>query len=510
MTKHTRFAGIPALLTAALLAAACHDSISSDRSGLAVPMFDVVGPPNVVLDQKNGSFSESGTLLSMGFLPTNPHRGDAIIATFFWQGSSNIITSVTDHLSATGYPLVGNTYSLVEYVTDGGISMATYVATNVQHFPDAYNNPNGDSLLVVQATLSQPVTDGGVMLSAYTGVNAVYARALGAHKSASGSGSSTTIADPGAVGACTGALAYGVSMSSGLVTFAGPPGFTNVTTMSDAAIKGDGEYLVQGGGSNVRPQWTWDYTAQTPGTWLATALVLNPATNITLDQCIGTFSASGSMLIKGFNPTNPHNGDAIIATFFWLGSTNIIDSVTDVLTTAPYTPVGNTYTLVEYVTAGGRSMATYVATNVQNFPDGYSRPAQDSILAVRANLSQPVTDGGVLLSAWSGVHTVQAQALGAHSSASGSGSGQAIAHPGAITVGTGALAYGVTLSGLFGLGPPTGFASISTMSDASIKGDGEFGVQASTGSVDPQWTWVSDGSPISWLATVLALKPAGP
>src|SRR5213075_2462347 len=44
MTKHTTFAGIPALLTAALLAAACHDSISSDRSGLAVPMFDVVGP----------------------------------------------------------------------------------------------------------------------------------------------------------------------------------------------------------------------------------------------------------------------------------------------------------------------------------------------------------------------------------------------------------------------------------------------------------------------------------
>jgi hypothetical protein len=506
MSKQTTFAGIPAFLAAALLVTACRDSISVEHRGPALPMFDVVAP-NVGLDQKNGSFSESGTLLSMGFNPTNPHRGDAVIATFFWRGSTNIITSVTDHLSATGYPLVGNTYSLVEYVTAGGISMATYVATNVQNFPDAYNNPNGDSLLVVQATLSQPVTDGGVMLSAYTGVNAVYARALGAHKSASGSGSSTTIADAGAIGACSGALAYGVSMSSGLVGVAGPPFFTNITTMSDTAIKGDGEYLVQGGVSSVHPQWTWSYTAQTPGTWLATVLALNPAPGITIDQCNGTFGENGSMLIKGFNPTNPHHGDAIIATFFWLGSTNIIDSVTDVLTSAPYTRVGNTYTLVEYVTAGGMSMATYVATNVQNFPDGYQRPAQDSILAVRANLSQPVTDGGVLLTAWSGANTVFAQALGAHSSASGSGSGATIAHPGAITVATGSLAYGVTLSGLFGLGGPAGFASISTMSDASIKGDGEFGVQASTGLVDPQWTWFFGGSPSSWLATALALKP---
>ena len=509
MKKQATFAAIPPLLAAALLATACRDSISSEHRGPALPMFDVVAP-NVVLDQKDGTFSESGTLLSMGFVPTNPHRGDAIIATFFWRGSSNIITSVTDHLSATGYPLVGNTYSLVEYVTDGGISMATYVATNVQNFPDAYNNPNGDSLLVVQATLSQPVTDGGLLLSAYTGVNAVYARALGAHRSASGSGSSTTTADAGAIGACSGALAYGVTMSSGLVGIAGPPGFTNITTMSDTAIKGDGEYLVQNGASYVDPQWTWFYTAQTPGTWLATVLALNPAPGITIDQCNGTFNESGSMLIKGFNPTNPRNGDAIIATFFWLGSTNIIDSVTDVLTSAPYTPVGNTYTLVEYVTAGGMSMATYVATNVQHFPGGYQRPAQDSILAVRANLSQPVTDGGVLLTAWSGANAVLAQALGAHSSASGSGSGQTTAHPGAITVETGSLAYGVTMSGLFGLGPPAGFATIGTMSDGSIKGDGEFGVQASTGSVDPQWTWFSDGSPISWLATVLALKPAGP
>src|SRR2546426_1105510 len=108
------------------------------------------------------------------------------------------------------------------------------------------------------------------------------------------------------------------------------------------------------------------------------------ATGIALDQLNGGVGQSGNVFIKGFNPTNPHLGDAIVATFFWLGSTNIIDSVTDVLTTTPYTPVGNTYTLVEYVTAGGISMATYVATNVQNFP--YPNTSDAQVLAVRANL----------------------------------------------------------------------------------------------------------------------------
>ena len=142
---------------------------------------------------------------------------------------------------------------------------------------------------------------------------------------------------------------------------------------------------------------------------------------ITLDQLNGTLNESGNFFIKGFNNTNPHHGDAIVATFFWLGSTNIIDSVTDVLTLPGYPRVGNTYTLVEYVTSGGISMATYVATNVQGFPDGYNAPAQDSILAVRADLSQSVTDGGLLISAWTGVEGVSTQALGAHSSASGRG-----------------------------------------------------------------------------------------
>src|SRR2546427_1987497 len=166
------------------------------------------------------------------------------------------------------------------------------------------------------------------------------------------------------------------------------------------------------------------------------------ATAPALDQVNGTLGGSGTALLKGFNPTNPHVGDAIIATFFWLGSTNIITSVTDHLTDG--TPVGNTYTPVEFVTADGISMATYVATNVQNFPDPNS--TQNDILVVQADLSSPVTDGGVLLSAYTGVEPAFAQALGAHQSASGFGTSTTIADPGAIAIGAGALAYGVTTS----------------------------------------------------------------
>src|SRR6185503_5653133 len=122
---------------------------------------------------------------------------------------------------------------------------------------------------------------------------------------------------------------------------------------------------------------------------------------IALDQLNSTLGTNGQLLIKGFNPTNPHRGDAIIATFYWTGAATI-DSVVDVLTTNPYTPVGNRYTLVEKVSAAGYNMATYVATNVQGFPDPNVDPGQADILAVAAYLSQPTASGGLSISAWTG------------------------------------------------------------------------------------------------------------
>src|SRR5947208_1766431 len=190
------------------------------------------------------------------------------------------------------------------------------------------------------------------------------------------------------------------------------------------------------------------------------------APGIAFDQGNGALGQSGTALGQWFSPTNPHNGDAIVATFFWRGSTNIITSVTDRL--ANGTPVGNTYTLIEYVQAGGISIATYVATNVQNFPD----PNADwsDLLEVQAHLSAPVTDGGVVLSAYTGVNAVSAAAVGAHRSAIGSAGSQTTAGAGALSVNAGALMYGVTLSndGVAGLIRPPGFATITTVSDAAM------------------------------------------
>jgi len=243
---------------------------------------------------------------------------------------------------------------------------------------------------------------------------------------------------------------------------------------------------------------------------------------IQLDQWNGTIGGQANplMIIKGFNPTNPHVGDAIIATFFWFGTPggvtgNIIDSVTDVLTTAPYTPVGNKYEFVEFVTHGNVSMATYVATNVQGFPDAGEDVSQ--ILAVKADLKVPVVDPGVLLSAWVGVAGVSTEAIGEHRSASGAGTPQLLtgpttAAPGAISVNAGALAYGISISSPpAGSDGPAGWTNIATLSDVFMKSDGQydarFTVSPSGGAADPQWSWFFN-EPGSWLATVLALNAA--
>ena len=240
----------------------------------------------------------------------------------------------------------------------------------------------------------------------------------------------------------------------------------------------------------------------------------SPTGGIRLDKNILTFNERGRLLIKGFNPQNPHVGDAIVANFYWLGSTNIIDSVVDVLTTNPYTRVGNQYTLVQYVTAGGISMATYVATNVQNFPDASSDPSQ--ILAVGAYLHDSVVDGGVRLSAWLGVQPVFAQALGsgagAPRSASGSGTTPTVASTGAIAYNAGALVYGATLaSPPVGVTHDTAFTDISSAaSDNFMADDGVYKIGASAGTANPSWTWFFDQRPGggTWLATALTLNAA--
>jgi hypothetical protein len=266
-----------ATIAALILIAACSDGVGPQHT--STPQVSAGQGTGIALDQQNDVFEwdpsgPDGTHIGKGFDPRNPHVGDAIVATFFWYGSTNTIVEVTDHLSDADHTPVGNTYTLVEYVTAGGLSMATYVATNVQGFSDA--DTAFEKILAVHAIFSNHVT-GGVKISAWTGVTAVTAQALAAHRSASGVGSGITAAGPGPIALKAGALAYAVTMSDGDAGFDRPAGFTQISTGADTAIVQDGEYAISGDGTPLDPQWAWHFNDGTQSTWLSSVLALNPA-----------------------------------------------------------------------------------------------------------------------------------------------------------------------------------------------------------------------------------------
>jgi len=288
MRRGGRLAYVPVLVGVALLGIHCGDAAGPDRQ-TPRPLAATTAQGGIQLDQWNGTMGGQldPSKIIKGFNPTNPHVGDAIIATFFWFGTpggvtGNIIDSVTDHLTQVGLPRVGNKYNFVEFVTNGNVSMATYVATNVQNFPDAGTDPS--TILAVRANLRVPVADGGVLLSAWLGVAGVSTQALGEHRSASGTGTpfvltGPTTADPGAISVNAGALAYGVSASNPPATVGGPPGWTSIATQGDLTMNSDGRYdaqfTVSSSGGTAEPQWSWFFTE--PGFWLATVLALNAA-----------------------------------------------------------------------------------------------------------------------------------------------------------------------------------------------------------------------------------------
>jgi len=272
-----------------------------------------------VLDQYNGKQGDFGTKIGQGFIPTNPHRGDAIVVTFSWPGSTNTITGVVDHLSDADETPVGNTYTLVEYLTAGGYSMATYVATNVQNFPDPA--PNGEAILYIEAIFSAPVTNAGVAISAWTGVNAVAAQSVGAHRSASGTGSGITTAGPGSIPIGTGALAYAVTVSNGLAGLDPPAGFTTIATGSDALLVSESNYALQAATGSVDAQWTWYWPNSPPSTWLATVVALNPPLHLAFtvqpSRTLPTFPIQPAIQVTaldaGGNPVASFNGPVTIA-----------------------------------------------------------------------------------------------------------------------------------------------------------------------------------------------------
>ena len=133
-------------------------------------------------------------------------------------------------------------------------------------------------------------------------------------------------------------------------------------------------------------------------------------------------------------------------------------------------------------------------------------------LVIRAELSQAVTAGGTMISAYTGVDAVFAQALGEHGSASGFSS-PGTARVGPISVNAGALVYGVSMAadGLVGMERPSGFTWITGMADdgaGDYQVDGEYVVHGG-GSVDPEWVWSFFSAPDTGRASVLALNPRG-
>ena len=372
------------LAAAAFLVAACSESTGPQRVGLRPPAFAAGEGTGIVLDQFTGVMGETGIEIGQGFNPTNPHRGDAIVATFFWRGSTNSITKVFDHLSDGdngAATVVGNTYTLVEYVTAGGYSMATYVATNVQNFPDP--NPDVATVLNVDAVFSSPVSDAGCLLSAWSGVNAVAAQAVGAHRSAWGSGSGTLAAGPGSIATGPGALAYAVTLGDGLVGRDPPAGFTRFADGADTLIVTEGDYAVQGATGSVDPQWTWYFAESPPRTWLATVLALNPPLHLaftvqpstTLPLLTIQPAVQVTVLDAAGNPITSFNGPVTIAIGHnggllipgRLSGTTTVTAVNGVATFSNLSidQLGNGYTLV--VSAAGVTGAESRTFNIGAF-----------------------------------------------------------------------------------------------------------------------------------------------
>ena len=355
-----------ATFAALILVAACSDGVGPTHNPLSLPQFATAAGTGIILDQQNGAFDAelwgtNGTHIGKGFEPVNPHLGDAIVATFFWIGSTNTITQVADHLSDAAQTPVGNTYTLVEYVTAGGLSMATYVATNVQGFSDA--DTASDKILAVHAIFSERVT-GGVKISAWRGVTTVAAQALGAHRSAAGTGSGQTAASPGSIPLDAGSLAYAVTMSNGHTGFDRPVGFTQIGTGGDTSIIEDGEYAVPGDGAPVNPVWGWQFSESSQSTWLATVLALNPGTSrlvfttqpgktlpfVTIQPAVqvAAVDESGNRLTTFTGPVTiaiGHNGGLLLPGT--LAGTKTVTAVNGVATFSDLSidQIGNGYTL---------------------------------------------------------------------------------------------------------------------------------------------------------------------
>ena len=383
MQTRSSFIRLAAFVAAALLVAGCsRDAVTPTGPARTIPRLSAatlapVAPgTGITLDAQVGTLNEHDTILAKGFNGLPPHLGDAIVATIFWSGT-NTITSVSDFMTNSLRTPVGNTFRLVEFVSSGGISMATYVATNVQGFPDP--NPDPTVVYAVQAKFAQTVTDGGLLLTAYKGVDGVSTQPVEASRSGFGTAATNVFVGPGAIAVGAGAVAYGVTMSNGLVGRDPPAGYTRTPdgVMGDAVMIAEGDYMVSAALGTTNPQWMWAFSA--PSTWLASVVSLNPAPHLvftaqpkttlpltTMPAVQVTVTDALGNAVPSFTGTVTiaigHNGGTVAPGT--LSGTKTVTVVNGVATFADLSidQLGNGYTLT--VTAGGVVGAESAAFNI--------------------------------------------------------------------------------------------------------------------------------------------------
>jgi PKD repeat protein len=308
------------VVAAAVLTVACSDNLGpvARESRIAGPA--AAGTAGAIaVDKQVGTLGERDTtVLAKGFNGGDPQTGDAMVATIFWSGTNTLLSVADFHTDVNRTPL-NNTYHQVgPVVTAGGVSMATFVATNIQGFV-----PNQDPSVVyaVQATFSQKVTDGGLLLTAFSGVAPVFTDAMGASSSASGAmNPNGVLSDPGAISIDAGQVAYGVTMTNGMVGHDPPPA-PYVRTAN--GVMGDGVLIAEGNYTNppfsaagtTDPQWNWGGTS-TPSNWLAQVLALKPSGGTTNQPPVAAFTSSCSSLTCAFTSTSS-DPDGTISSYSW-------------------------------------------------------------------------------------------------------------------------------------------------------------------------------------------------
>jgi hypothetical protein len=87
-----------------------------------------------------------------------------------------------------------------------------------------------------------------------------------------------------------------------------------VTILSDALLKGDGEYAVPATAGTIDPRWTWFFNSPTPNTWLASVLSLNAAGPASGNVTVTTSTTGSNLDPDGYTVTVGGTQSQAIAT----------------------------------------------------------------------------------------------------------------------------------------------------------------------------------------------------